>query len=219
MTPRSNSGALRRRGLAARRSRSWSSSRGDPDRGDGSFIQMLCDVQPAEQGCRVPGAVVPGGSRRRGAQRHEPVDVRDSGRSDQVFHADGSYLVEGGVPQCDRPDRGPIEVAPAPLTARGWRAISRSTATPGSREAGVAFGAPVAMIRHRFGGNLRAARAEASRRRSPCTVARSPYPSGVRVAPGAMRDGSQGKRTPNRSRGTGGSGDRPRSSGDPGDHL
>ena len=73
--------------------------------------------------------------------------------------------------------------ATAPIGARsgrtrsadrtGVRAMTRSTATPGSREAGVAFGAPVAMIRHRFGGNLRAARAEASCRRPSCTVARS----------------------------------------------
>ena len=45
-----------------------------------------------------------------------------------------------------------------------------STATPGSRRTGVAFGPPMSMIRHRFGGNLRAVRASILRRRPSRTA-------------------------------------------------
>src|SRR5688572_19816459 len=39
------------------------------------------------------------------------------------------------------------------------RLASRARRTAGVRPTGIAFGSPVAMIRHRFGGHLRAARA------------------------------------------------------------
>jgi hypothetical protein len=42
---------------------------------------------------------------------------------------------------------------------------------------GVAFGPPMSMIRHRFGGNLRAARVSVSRRRPSRTVARPNHPT------------------------------------------
>jgi hypothetical protein len=45
------------------------------------------------------------------AQRDETIDVRDTGRSDQVFHADGSYLAGFGD-QGPRP--GSTETIPGP---------------------------------------------------------------------------------------------------------
>ena len=56
---------------------------------------------------------------------------------------------------------------------------------------GVAFGPPMSMIRHRFGGNLRAVRASVLRRRPSRTAARRPTPSADpgRATGGAIASG------------------------------
>ena len=89
------------------------------------------------------------------AQRDDTIDVRDTGYSDQVFHADGSNLAGFGDQALDR-------VRPRSIPGP---AIRSSAASDGSlatrsrvRPTGIAFRSPSANIRHRFGGHLRAAR-------------------------------------------------------------
>ena len=110
------------------------------------------------------------------AQGDETIDIGDTGCSDQVFHAEGSYLAgrrplplargpptPGSVPGGQRPCR---------LGEREAR-DTRVDATAGVRPTGIAFGSPVAMIRHRFGGHLRAARARSCNAR-PSRIAVRP---------------------------------------------
>jgi hypothetical protein len=101
----------------------------------------------------------------------EPIDIRDSGRPDQVFHADGLLPREVAPPlpadeQLDRVpterpwnqlrDRRGDEGQRGKKPSRGWSAelaVSRSPAGPEAPGGRIAFGSPVPMIRHRFGGH------------------------------------------------------------------
>ena len=131
-------------------------------------------------------------------KRDDSVDVRDTGRSDQVFHADGSNLAGFGD---HGPRSGSTESIPGP-------AIRSSAASDGSlatrsrvRPTGIAFRSPSANIRHRFGGHLRAARMrDPSAVARPCTTVRQPSAGeGVRDRRRGRRASRQGP-APDRAR-------------------
>ena len=92
------------------------------------------------------------------AQGDETIDIRDTGGSDQVFHAEGSHLAGRRPLPLDRgrPTPGSVPGASDPCRRAG---DARDPAAKGMRPTGIAFGSPMPMIRHRFGGHLRAARA------------------------------------------------------------
>ncbi len=74
-------------------------------------------------------------------KRDEPIDVRDTGRSDQVLHADGCNLA-GLAPVA--PDRSSTEGSSPGLALRSSAASDeRSRQADGSRPTGVAIGAPM----------------------------------------------------------------------------
>ena len=100
------------------------------------------------------------------AQGDEPVDVRDTGRSDQIFHAFGSTSTGRATEQGTErklTDRGHDCQHPRTLARRWCQA----------RPNGVAFGSPTHMIRHRFGGHLRAVRRRFRRPSSSTPAQRS----------------------------------------------
>jgi hypothetical protein len=127
---------------------------GDEDAGLRQVDELAHEVRGIERaGITVDTKV-------RVAQCDETIDVGDTGYSDQVFHAEGSYLagrrplpLARGPPTLGRylGASDPADFASMRLATRAWRSA-------GVRPTGIAFGSPVAMIRHRFGGHLRAAR-------------------------------------------------------------
>ena len=119
------------------------------------------------------------------AERDEPIDVRDAGRADQVFHAGWTPPRRaGGAAIVD--DRAPIDSHRiAGGTSRGGERKARQP-RPG-RAGRCCNRSADAMIRHRFGGNLRAARASVS-----CAVVRHC----TAARPGVRRTPSRGRGRP-----------------------
>ena len=79
------------------------------------------------------------------AQRDETIDIRDTGGSDQVFHAEGSHLAGRRPLPLDRgrSDRGPGPAGPrSRASMRARHALARCG--EGMRPTGVAFGSPSA---------------------------------------------------------------------------
>ncbi len=115
--------------------------------------------QLSEQVSRIHRSRSPGRANRPAAERDEPFDVRDASRADQVFHA-------GEGTSCSR--REQWNSRPSPSGSRSDRTVVDGTSREGEPEGStaharvaptvVAFGPLASMIRHRFGGNLRAAR-------------------------------------------------------------
>lgn len=65
-------------------------ARGPPNRADRSLNDELAEQIRGRKRTGIPG------QQPTVADGDDAVDVRDSGRSDLVFHAAGSYLDEGG---------------------------------------------------------------------------------------------------------------------------
>ena len=127
---------------------------GDEDAGLRQVDELAHEVRGIERaGVTVDTKV-------RVAQCDETIDIGDTGYSDQVFHAEGSYLAGRRPLPLARgpPTLGRYLGASYPADLASLRLATRASRTAGVRPTGIAFGSPVAMIRHRFGGHLRAAR-------------------------------------------------------------
>src|SRR3990172_522187 len=122
---------------------------GDEDAGVRQVDQLPEQIRGIE---RRPGAA---GADPLATQGDELVDVRDPGCSDRVFHAAAGTSIGWRHPDATAPvgaDRG--RSVAADRTRRERASLEEP---PRVAPTGVAIGAPSPIIRHRFGGNLRAA--------------------------------------------------------------
>ena len=125
---------------------------GDEDAGLRKIDELAHEIRGRERALvagRIDGPVTQG---------DEPIDVRDTGCSDQVFHA-GRVHLAGPATVHSRPGTRP-RVAPGPRSARRRRAMDARRRADGCGRPVLQSVRRCAMIRHRFGGHLRAARDE-----------------------------------------------------------